>query len=70
VRSYAAIFAVVLPIILGFGLIYLFTEGAIGMATVLAGSFALVAIAVTAVVFPEGADESDAGGIRNSRLRM
>ena len=69
-RTYAPILAVILPIILGFGLIYLFTEGTIGMASVLAGSFALVAVAITAVVFPDSSDESDTSGVRNSRLRM
>ena len=69
-RSYGPIFALILPIALGFVLIFLFTEGAIGIATVLAGSFALVAVAVTAVVFPGDTDESDAGSVRNSRLRL
>jgi hypothetical protein len=68
-RTYIAVIAVVLPIILGLGLIYLFTAGAIGVATTLAGSFALVAFAVTAVVFHGDTDEPDADGI-NSRLRM
>jgi hypothetical protein len=69
-RTYIAILAVILPILLGLGLIYLFTAGAIGIATTLAGSFALVAFAVTAVVFHFDADESDADGMSDSRLHM
>ena len=67
-RAYAPIFAIVLPILLGLGLIYLFTQGTIGVATALAGAFALVAFAVTVVVF-HGGDEPESDGF-DSRMRL
>jgi hypothetical protein len=69
-RTYIAVIAVLLPVFLGLGLIYLFTAGAIGVATTLAGSFALIAFAVTAVVFHGDAGETDTDGIPHSRLPM
>jgi hypothetical protein len=62
------VLAIIIPVLLGFGLIYLFAAGVIGIATALAGAFALVAFAVTAVVFHEDRDDPDTGW--NSRLRM
>jgi hypothetical protein len=70
VRTYVSVLAVISPILLGLGLIYLFAAGSIGIATVLAGSFALVALAVTGVVFHAGADEADADGATPSRMRL
>ena len=68
-RTYIMPLAIVLPVFLGLGLVYLFTDGAIGIATTLAGSFALVAFAVTAVVFHGDADDADADGVSHPHLR-
>jgi hypothetical protein len=69
-RTYLAVIALVLPVILGLGLIWLFTTGVIGMATTLACSFALIAFAVTAVVFHGDDDEAEATAVTDSRLRL
>jgi hypothetical protein len=63
-RTYFAVLAIVLPVILGLGLVYLFTAGTIGAATAIAGCFALAAFAVTAVVLHEDADETDVNAER------
>lgn len=55
-------FAVVIPTLLGMGLLYLHTEGYIGIATTLAGAFALAAICFTlAFLSAEGTYQSHEG---------
>jgi Kef-type K+ transport system membrane component KefB len=68
-RTLTPVLAVGLSIIFGLGLLYIFVEGTIGTATALAGSFALVAVAVTAYVLHDDseADDGEATG-RHMRL--
>ena len=60
-RAWVPAFAVGLPIVLALGFVFLYTDGAIGLATTIAACFALGAIAVTALLLHGDDDgESDA----------
>lgn len=67
-RSYLPVLTIVLPITLGMAVVFLFIEGNIGAATAIAVSFALTAIAVTAVIQYVGSDDDSTEG-PESRLR-
>jgi hypothetical protein len=56
--SVTPIFAVVLPVLMGLGLLYLYLSGVIGVATALVVAFALGAIVVTGVTMHAGTDEA------------
>jgi hypothetical protein len=63
-RSVAFACAVVLPVVLGLGLLVFYIDGQIGMATTLVAGFSIAAVSFTAVVFREraaGDDATDAG---------
>jgi hypothetical protein len=63
-RSVAFACAVVLPVILGLGLLVFYIDGKIGMATTLVAGFSIAAVSFTAAVFrerPERDDDADAG---------
>jgi hypothetical protein len=63
-RSVAFACAVVLPVILGLGLLVFYIDGQIGMATTLVAGFSIAAVSFTAVVFrepPAGHEDADAG---------
>jgi hypothetical protein len=53
VRSVAFACAVVLPVVLGLGLLVFYIDGQIGIATTLAAGFSIAAISFTAVIFRE-----------------
>jgi hypothetical protein len=57
-RALVPAFAVGLPIVMGMVLLYFFIDGAIGIATVLAGGFAIYAAVVTALMM-HGEEEQD-----------
>jgi hypothetical protein len=67
-RTLQPIVTIVLPIALGLGVVFMFIEGAIGAATAIAVSFALTAVAVTAVNHQLGTDDDSTQG-PESRLR-
>ena len=62
------IFTIVLPVTLGMAVVFLFIEGTIGVATAIVISFALTAVAVTAVMVQLGSDDDSTQG-PESRLR-
>jgi uncharacterized membrane protein HdeD (DUF308 family) len=67
-RVLMPIFTIVLPVVLGMAVVFLFIEGTIGVATAIAISFALTAIAVTAVMVQLGSEDDSTQG-PESRLR-
>jgi hypothetical protein len=67
-RMLMPIFTIVLPVALGMAVVFLFIEGAIGVATAIAVSLALTAVAVTAVMVQLGGDDDSTQG-PESRLR-
>jgi len=68
-RTLTPALAIGLAIILGLALLYVFVEGTIGMATALAGSFALGAIALTAYVLHDDS-EADDGETTGRHMRL
>ena len=58
----APIFAVILPIVAGFGVLYFYLAGVIGATTALLGAFTLAAVLVTGVALHGEANESHEGG--------
>ena len=67
-RSYLPILTIVVPIVLGMAVVFLFIDGTVGAATAIAVSFALAAIAVTSVILYVGSDDESTEG-PESRLR-
>ena len=61
-RVLMPIFTIVLPVTLGMAVVFLFIEGAIGVATAIVISFALTAVAVTAVMVQLGSDDDSTQG--------
>jgi hypothetical protein len=61
-RMLMPIFTIVLPVALGMAVVFLFIDGAIGAATAIAVSFALTAVAVTAVMVHLGSDDDSTQG--------
>jgi hypothetical protein len=68
IRTLAPIFAVVLPMLMGLGLVYFYLAEIIGMATVFVGAFTLAAVVVAGVLV-QATDHHefhvDPGGLRD-----
>jgi len=58
-RPFVPLIAIGLPIVLGLALIYLYVDGRIGVATVMAACFALGAVVATALLM-HGNDDQEA----------